>query len=389
MLSMSEALYDARTLNVVRSCVREGYRTCLVGWGSAAAAQRLREWGIAPFVRPLPRARRMWQQWLLFTWWVLRSWQQLRARKYWAADLYTLPLAAHLARRHRACLFYDARELFFALASLRRRPVAQRILQWVEQHYIRSVHRCITSGWLDAEELQKRYHLQHAPLVLLNVPPYRVLPRTDRLRHHLRLPAETIVLLYQGAVLEGRGLEHAIRLLCRVPEAELCILGDGAHRASLEALARQFNVAARVHWLGWRPYDELLEWTASADIGLALIEPISHSYELALPNKVFEYCMAGIPTVATALPALRELFARYRIGVLVSPELAPEELSRVVRTLRIPEVWHQYHKRCREAAPHLCWEAQHGLLAELFATSRCSSSSRSSAPARMWSLSTP
>ncbi|MCS6966485.1 MAG: glycosyltransferase [Candidatus Kapabacteria bacterium] len=371
VLSMSEALYDARTLNVARSFAQEGWRTCLLSWGTPEAATFLQRLGIEGILRPRPALRRVWKQWLLFSLWVLRNRHSLQARVYWAADIYTLPFAAHLARRRQAIVFYDSRELFFALASLRKRPLAQRFLQWAESRYIHAACRCIVSGWLDADALQRRYRLRQPPLVLLNVPPYRVPLRGDRLRRTLHLPTESIVLLYQGAVLEGRGLERAIRLLCQLPEAVLCILGDGVYRPQLEQMAQRFNVAHRLHWLGWRPYSELLEWTASADIGLCLIEPISHSYELALPNKVFEYCMAGIPTIATALPALRTLFERYRIGVLVPPDFSPDELGRAVRTLRIPEVWQQYHKRCREAATRLCWEVQHSKLAELLATPSC------------------
>ncbi|MEN3027589.1 MAG: glycosyltransferase [Chlorobiota bacterium] len=371
IVSMSEVLYDARTLNVALSIAQEGRRVCLVGWGTAEATQRLQQRGIVALLRPRPSVRRTWQQWLLLMLWLLRHGRHLRARLYWAADIYGLPAATLLAKRYRASVVYDSRELFFALASLRNRPVTQRILQWIEASFIRKVDRCVVSGRLDADELQRRYRLRHAPVVLLNVPRYRVLPRSDRLRRILHLPAESIVLLYQGVVTEGRGIEQGIRLLCRLPTAVLCVLGGGAYQHRLQQLAQQFNVSARVHWLGWRPYDELLEWTASADIGLALIEPLSHSYELALPNKVFEYCMAGIPTIATALPALRALFEQYRIGILLSQDYSLEELERAVRTLRIPDVWQQYHQRCREAAPHLCWEAQHHKLAELLATPSC------------------
>lgn len=371
VLSFSELLYDARTLNVARSFAREGYRVCLLGWGDPHAGELLRSTQLQPLVRPRPLLPRVWQQWLVFAVWVLLQRRRIRARAYWAADIYGLPIAAHLARRYSACLFYDSRELYFALAALRGRPRIQGLLQWLESRYIRLAHRCVVSGWLDAEELQRRYRLPQPPVVLLNVPPYRVPPRSDRIRQVLRLPSEKLVLLYQGAVQRGRGLEHAIRLLCRLPDSVLCILGDGAYREALQQLAEQFNVAQRVHWLGWRPYDELLEWTASADIGLALIEPITRSYALALPNKVFEYCMAGIPTIATDLPALHLLFERYRIGVLISRDFSPEELIRAVRTLRIPEVWQQYHQRCREAATRLCWEAQHPKLIELLATSPC------------------
>ncbi len=381
-MSMSDVAYDARTLNVARSFAREGYRVCVLGWGEAATGHRLQRQGIATFLRVRPPVRRTRWQWLMFIAWTLQHWRRIRSRAYWAADLYALPLATLLARYYRAYLFYDSRELFFALAALRHRPLTQGFHQWIEARCIGSVERCIVSGQRDADALQQRYRLRKPPLVLLNVPPYRVPARTDLLRHRLRLPAHSIVLLYQGAVHEGRGLEHAIGLLCRLPEAVLCVLGDGIYRSTLERMATEFRVSNRVHWLGWHPYEELLDWTASADIGLALIEPISRSYELALPNKVFEYCMAGIPTIATALPALRELLHQHRIGVVLPIDFTLDELCRAVRTLHIPEVWHQYHKRCREAATQLCWEAQHPKLVELLASMPSSPCSSSSAPAR-------
>lgn len=371
IVSMSTVAYDARTLNIARSFARDGYRVCLLGWGKAPTNQLLQRFGITGFLRRQPAVRRARWQWITLALWTLRHWRRIRACAYWAADLYALPLATLLARYYRARLFYDSRELFFALAALRRRPLMQRFHQWLEACCIGSVERCIVSGQRDAEALQQRYRLREPPLVLLNLPPYRVPARTDLLRHHLRLPDHSIVLLYQGAVHEGRGLEQGIGLLCRLPEAVLCILGDGVHRSALERMAMELRVADRVHWLGWRPYEELLEWTASADIGLALIEPLSRSYELALPNKVFEYCMAGIPTIATDLPALRELFDQYRIGIVLPTDFTLEELHRAVRTLHIPEVWHQYHKRCREAATHLCWEVQHPRLVQLLASMPC------------------
>ncbi|MCS7170514.1 MAG: glycosyltransferase, partial [Candidatus Kapabacteria bacterium] len=155
VLSMSEALYDARTLNVARSFVQEGWRTCLLSWGTPEAATFLQRLGIEGILRPRPALRRVWKQWLLFSLWVLRNRHSLQARVYWAADIYTLPFAAHLARRRQAIVFYDSRELFFALASLRKRPLAQRFLQWAESRYIHAACRCIVSGWLDADALQR------------------------------------------------------------------------------------------------------------------------------------------------------------------------------------------------------------------------------------------
>jgi hypothetical protein len=112
ILSMSEVQYDARTLNVARSLTRMDKRVCLSGWGNASVAERLQQQGIAAQLRPRPAFPRMALEWGYFMLWNLLRQRHLRARAYWAADLYSLPIAAHLARRFRACLFYDSRELY-------------------------------------------------------------------------------------------------------------------------------------------------------------------------------------------------------------------------------------------------------------------------------------
>ena len=64
-------------------------------------------------------------------------------------------------------------------------------------------------------------------------------------------------------------------------------------------------------------YNKLLEYTASADIGLSLFEDVSLSYRLALPNKLFEYAMANIPVIATDLPAIRKIHEEFNFGELI------------------------------------------------------------------------
>jgi glycosyltransferase involved in cell wall biosynthesis len=71
------------------------------------------------------------------------------------------------------------------------------------------------------------------------------------------------------------------------------------------------------------PYEELLSWTSSADIGLSVFDPdISLSTRYCLPNKVFEYLMAGLPVLTTPLDAVVEIVQQYGAGVEI-PRLEP------------------------------------------------------------------
>ena len=69
-----------------------------------------------------------------------------------------------------------------------------------------------------------------------------------------------------------------------------------------------------------------------------MIEPVSLSYEYALPNKLFEYMMARIPSIVTDLPALRAHIAAYPVGVLVNRALSVDAVVAAVASLRASDV---------------------------------------------------
>jgi len=75
------------------------------------------------------------------------------------------------------------------------------------------------------------------------------------------------------------------------------LLGDGGYEKTLLNEAKLLKVDKRVIFCGKVDYDLLHEYTCSADAGLCFIQPVSISYQYALPNKLFEYIMAGIPVL--------------------------------------------------------------------------------------------
>ncbi len=99
----------------------------------------------------------------------------------------------------------------------------------------------------------------------------------------------------------------------QIPNVHFVILGEGEYRKKFEAEANNSNCSDRIHFLGAVNHTELLTYTASADIGLALIENISISYYYALPNKLFEYIMAGIPILASNLPQMKKVIDDYKL----------------------------------------------------------------------------
>ena len=110
--------------------------------------------------------------------------------------------------------------------------------------------------------------------------------------------------LFVGSLLPRRQIDMVIRALSQLPTYyQLIVVGetDPAKREALLALARQWQVASRVIWLG-HVSDETLENLYQQAI--ALVSP--SIYEgLGLP--VLEAMQRGVPVIAWDIPVVREV----------------------------------------------------------------------------------
>lgn len=94
------------------------------------------------------------------------------------------------------------------------------------------------------------------------------------------------------------------------PEWHFVFIGDereGQHSEDIARLAQRPNA----HFLGWRAYAVLPDYLRGADVAL-LPQQINDYTRSMFPMKFFEYLAAGLPIVATPLPALAE-FAGYHL----------------------------------------------------------------------------
>lgn len=267
-----------------------------------------------------------------------------------AGDYFALSAAVSFARRTGARLLYDMREFTFALGPLAQRPLRQAFIEWSERRLLRHVDAITVSGPLDAKIIEERFGRKAD--VILNVPPYQPAQRTNNLRETFGIAADMTVVLYQGVIHHGRGLKPFLQAMPFLPNVHLCVLGDGPAKNALREVSRDCDVHDRTHWQESVPYDELHGWTCSADIGLCLIEPISMSYEYALPNKLFEYMMAGVPSLVTDLPALHDMIMREPVGMLVNRTLTPTEIVDAMTRIRQPITYEALRQRCLAATSY-------------------------------------
>lgn len=139
----------------------------------------------------------------------------------------------------------------------------------------------------------------------------------------VRRPAESPTILAVGTVERRKNLGSVIRALAELPGAHLVSYGPPTpYQAECEALAREFGVAERVTFAGYRPREELLARYASAAVAVVPSRYEGFGYGAA------QAMCAGIPLVAADASSLPEVAGP---GV---PLVAPDDAAGWVRALR-------------------------------------------------------
>lgn len=342
---------DARAMNFFSSADKLGLKVALISSsGKPDASQNI--------FHVSATGRRHLYRWFYFSRNLRNS--NFKSKIILASDLYALPGAANLAGKCGAKLLYDSREVYSHLGTLEGSPLKQSIVTFIERKYEKFVDELIVSGELDAEYLKSHFRNQKPYHVILNVPPFRERIESNLLREKFNLSDEIKLALYQGEILKARGIDQSIDAIAELDEqSALVIIGDGPFLEELKSKVHRRKLSKKVFFTGMIPYEKLHEYTCSADVGLSLFEPVSMSYNFALPNKMFEYMMAGLPQLASDLPAMRKIIEETQAGEIVSPELNRRDIISALEALLYSDKTSSYVSNALQAARKYNYEAQH------------------------------
>jgi glycosyltransferase involved in cell wall biosynthesis len=273
---------------------------------------------------------------------------------YIANDWPMLPLAAALARRSTSRYLYDSHELATAeyAESRKWRLVNLPYVRAIESRYIAGAAAILTVSEGIAESLVRLYGLAALPAVVRNVPAFR------EVSTHV-LDRRRIGLLYHGLVAPGRGLEELIASVAQWrPEFGLTIRGpiQPVYGDELRRLTAALGVEHRIEFAPAVTPNQLIDLAAKSDIGIVAMPGNSLNSMLALPNKFFEYVMAGLALCVTDLPEMARLVRRFDLGRLT----AASESGAIAAAVNgfTPEEIDHCRSRARLAARELNWQRE-------------------------------
>ncbi len=274
-------------------------------------------------------------------------------------DLDTILPGFYISKIRKKTFVYDAHEYFTEVPEVVGRPRVQRIWQRIAKLTIpRTLHAYTVCDSL-SEIFEKEYGTPFKVIRNAPVPP-------DFNTKNDRWKTDKPIILYQGALNEGRGLEEYLQAMQHIDNAELWLAGEGDLSAELRAMAAELKVSDRVRFLGYVEPADLRDLTPQASIGLNMLRNKGLSYYYSLSNKFLDYIQAGVPSINADFPEYQNIISQYKVGLLVD-DLDPIKIAQAIQELLNNKALYQQIKAaCKEAAKVYVWAEEERKLIEFY-----------------------
>ena len=342
MAVTDDVVTDQRVLRHVEALREAGYGVKVVGRRGVKSGKWKVESGGEVVLMRL-RHRRGWRFYAEFNWRLFWLLMRERPDVVWANDTDTLLGCWMAAKSTGRKLVLDCHELFPEVPEIQHKPLVKWVWRTLERWLMPSCDACLTVCGSIADYYSEKYGVEMT--VVRNLGRTEVGGRRSEVGSRSSdvggLPPSALrLLLYQGAVNLGRGVDWAIDALEWLPGCQLVVAGDGDLLEEMKAYAAGKPWAERVVFLGRLMPEELEPLTRMADVGLVMLEDMGLSYHYALPNRIGDFVHAGVPMVVSDLPEMTAVVRRWKVGEVMYGTGGRPLAEAVERVLAVPrESW--------------------------------------------------
>lgn len=272
-------------------------------------------------------------------------------------DIDTLLPNYIISKIQRKKIVFDSHELFSEIPELSNRPRVKKIWLSLEKRIIPKLKHVITVS----DAIKHHYHAHYGitATVIRNLP---ISKETQAVPFNPPITDKKII-LYQGSVNIGRGLDLMIDTMPLLDEYLLYIIGDGDILQNLKEYVSTHSLEKKVIFLGKKTPKELSSLTPNASIGISLEEDLGLNYRYALPNKIFDYIQANVPVIVSELPEMKAVIEKYKVGEILTKRTI-EELALSIRSISQKT----YTSQLDFAKTALNWENEKEQLIQVFKT---------------------
>jgi len=276
-------------------------------------------------------------------------------------DMDTLPAHILAGKLLGIKVFFDSHEYFSESPELENRDFVKGLWKRLEDIFIPQAYKIYTVSNSIAETYKKLYQkdvylVRNLPLK--NVPV--IIPESPLLL------GQNKIIIYQGVLNVGRGIELMIDAMKLLPNYTLLVIGGGDISKELHDRAKHNRVLTRIVFTGKISFTDLPYYTRQAYIGLSLEEDMGLNYQFSLPNKIFDYIQANVPLLVSNLPEMAKLVKEYAIGDVLY-DRTPQALANIITKIADDkESYSLWKQNLIKAADDLCWEKQEEMLHSIY-----------------------
>ena len=252
-------------------------------------------------------------------------------------------------------LVFDSHELFSEIPELVHKKRVKNVWLFLEKKLIPKLQTVITVSDSIKKHYQNLYGI--SAIVIRNIP---VIKTINPKEFEIETNGKKII-LYQGSVNIGRGIELMIETMPLLEEYIFVIIGDGDITEKLKNKVTNLSLVDRVKFLGKKTPNELKKLTPNATIGISLEEDLGLNYRYALPNKIFDYLHANVPVIVADLKEMKTLISNYSFGKVLQ-ERSTECLAKTIKSMEFIS----YKKELKDAKEELNWSIEKEKLTSIF-----------------------
>lgn len=263
-----------------------------------------------------------------------------------------LPLGVLLKYLYRATLVYDTHELETEING--GNGLRKKLAKFMEKSLIKKCDIVFVVSENIADWYAKEYNIKR-PIVVKNAPRLIDSKKTNHFRENLNIKDNSIIVLYQGGLSKGRGVDLLLESFKQRDDDKVVIvfMGYGQLEEEIKIASKENN---NIFFHPAVAPEIVLDYTSSADIGISFIENTCLSYYYCLPNKLFEYAMAGLPVIVSNMKEMRELVEKYEMGIVVEDDKIKSMNSAIDKILESDIK--QMKQNARRCAEENSWEQQ-------------------------------
>lgn len=279
-------------------------------------------------------------------------------------DLDTLLPNFLVAKLKHLPLVYDSHEYFTGVPEIQNKPFVKWVWKTIEKLIFPRLKYVMTVSDPIASLYEKMYQIR--PMVVRNLSKNadNITPYT---RKEIGVPSDDLLIIIQGTGINiDKGAEELIESVNILDGITLMIVGSGDVVPQLKRQVNELKISHKVKFVSAVPWETLMKYTKSADIGMCIEKDTNLNYRYSLPNKLFDYIAAGIPVIASDLPETGKIIRENGCGIIIG-SVTPEKISKALKQVKDdPLMMAELRRNSIGASKNLNWEIESDKVKELY-----------------------